>query len=69
MIWGFGFVPETNGYKVIGILSFPLKTPNIQVYKLSTDGWTMGQHSKPRFSKFVPNKVEFNVYTLFGTKW
>lgn len=69
VIWGFGFVPETNDYKVVRIASFPLETPNVQVYKLSTDGWTMRQDSKPRFSRCVPNKVEFDVYSLFSTKW
>lgn len=69
VVLAFGFVPETKDYKVVQIASYPLKPPKIQVYKMSTDSWTIIDNTTPTLSGSVPNHVEFKVYSLSCGKW
>lgn len=69
VVLAFGFVPETKDYKVVQIASYPLKPPKIQVYKMSTDSWSIIDNTTPTLSGSVPNHVEFEVYSLSCGKW
>ena len=60
---GFGFDPETNDYKVVRVVSFPI-TPNlptlqhkVEVYSLSTGQWRMLSDS------LVPTCVVYGILT------